>query len=255
MNYDNSFQLWPIVPFGAEGEDGTSGAVGADGKPVVTPVTGKPDAKADTSTGKTDDSDDDGDDDDEFKRLSVVELRRIAADNAKKAKAAEKEAKKFKDAQDAEERKKNDENTNLKKDVADANTTIATLRATMTKQAIESAIRDDKRFEWHDVEMVATVAAKLNSEGIKVSDDGKVEGLKVTLPKVAKEHPFMLVKDNTADGGNNGKNGPANNGGNNGSGSGPTGFQPGQGRTSGGSGNEPDAKKLAEYYPALASRI
>ena len=72
--------------------------------------------------------------------------------------------------------------------------------------------------------------------------------MKAQLTKVAKDHPFLLKKDNTNQG-----SGQQNNGTGSGT-SGPTGFQPGQGGASNG-GGEIDRKKLAEEYPALASRI
>lgn len=241
MKIRDSFALWPITPFGCEGEeDPPAGDAGAGD--------GKPDVKSGKATDKPDDDDDD--DDDEYKGLTPAELRKIASDNAKAAADAKKEAKKLTDAQEAEERKKNDENTNLKKDVADRDETIATLRATMTKQAIVGVIRDDTRYEFHDPEMVAQ---QLDPTVVTVDDNGTVTGLKTALPKVVKQHPFLVKKDNTVE--NDGKNGNSNNNGNNGSGngSGPTGSQPGQGGTSGGGGNEVDVKVLAENYPALAT--
>lgn len=263
MKSNTAFALWPIVPFGGEddktntdaGNGGADGANGGNGNPQGSQGNsgkggeGSADGKGKADTSNNDDDDDDAD---EFKGLTIAEVRRIAADNAKKAKDAEKETKKFKDAQDAEERKKNDDVTNLTKDLATERDTVATLRTTVTKQAIIGAIRDDSRYEWHDPEMVAQ---QLDPEVVKVDDQGRVEGIKASLPKIAKAHAFLLKKDNTVDN-NDGKGGTKNGGtqqnnGNNGS----TGSQPGQGGTSGGGGNEPDITALADNYPALAARI
>jgi len=244
------FALWPIVPFGGEGEEGDQGSKGdgsqADsgggtgtlGGAVTTTQGNQSDSKAKGSEG-----DEDEDDDDEYEGYSAKELKRLLKDTSKGKTQAEKEAKALQDKQTAEERKKNDENTNLKNDLAAERETTAKLRATVVKQAIEGAIRDDQRFEWFDATMVAQ---QLDPDVVKVNDEGKVEGLKGQLTKVAKEHPFLLKKDNTGS-----QQGRQQQDG--GTGSGPTGFQPGQGGAS--TSGEIDRKKLAEEYPALASRI
>ena len=260
MKSNTPFALWPIAPFGGEDgdDDGNSGNDASQGNSGGNANSngsqgnsgqgnqGAPGGKG--KAGATNDDADDDDDDDEFSGYSAKELRRIAADHKKAARKAESEAQEFKDKQAAEERKKNDDVTNLTKDLDTERETVKTLRATVVKQAIEGAIRDDARFEWHDVEMVA---AQLDPEVVKVDDKGRVEGIKGQLPKVAKNHPFLLKKDNTDSNNNNGNaNGNAGQ-----SNNGPTGFQPGQGGTSGGGGNEVDTKKLAENYPALAGRM
>lgn len=229
-----AFALWPIVPFGGEDDEPAQNAEPNE-------VQSNPSPKQATQPPASE-PEDDGDDAEEYKGYSVAELRRIAADNAKAAKDAAAEAKTFKDKQAAEERKKNDDVTNLTKDVSERDETIASLRSTLAKQAIIGAIRDDTRFEWYDPEMVAQ---QLDPEVVKVDDNGRVEGIKSSLPKVAKAHPFLLKQDNTP--GNSGRQQNNDNG--------PTGFQPGQGGTSGGSGNETDTKKLAENYPALTARV
>jgi hypothetical protein len=242
MDIRTSFALWPIAPFGGEGEEDPPAGDAVTDKD-------KPDAKKDKAETKTDDKDEE--EDDEYAGLTPAELRKIASDNAKAAAKAKADAKVLTDAQEAEERKKNDENTNLKKDVEKLTTENTTLRSTMTKQAIVGAIRDDTRYEFHDPEMVAQ---QLDPEVVTVDDKGTVTGIKAALPKVVKQHPFLVKKDNTVE--DDGKNGKANNNGNNGSGNGnggPTGSQPGQGGTSGGGGNDVDVKVLAENYPALAT--
>lgn len=249
--------LWPIMPFGGEGEEGSPDAVeGSAGNTGSedNAGSGAKDEKASAAKGSEDADDDD--EDDEYKGLTPAELRKIASDNAKKAKDAEKARKAAQAKIDAEERKKNDNETNLTKDLESAHTENATLRAAMTRMAIIGAIRDDARYDWHDPEMVAQ---QLDPEKVTVDENGRVEGIKASLPKVAKDHPFLLKKDNTLenDKGNssNGSGGTRSGAIGGGSNGGPTGFQPGQGGTSGGAGNETDTKKLAENYPALAARI
>ena len=86
---------------------------------------------------------------------------------------------------------------------------------------------------------------------MKVSDDGKVEGLAKELSRIAKDDSlkFLLAKDNTQQG--NQQQQQNQNQQQNGS----TGFQPGQGGASSGGGIDPNAKELAELMPALRSRI
>lgn len=244
----NLFALWPIVPFGGEDPVGTEGTNG-DGSQGGTEgagaqggtQTGKPEAGK--AGGATESDDDDDTEDDEYEGLSAKELKRLLKDTTKDKKSAEKAKAALEKKQTDAERAKNDENTNLKNDIQALRDENGTLRSTLNRQAILGAIRDDARFEWYDPNMVAQ---QLDPEVVKVSDDGKVEGIKTQLTKVAKDHPFLLKTDKTQQG-----NGQQNNGGTQG---GPTGFQPGQGGASGG-GNQTDTKKLAEEYPALALRI
>lgn len=253
----NSFALWPIVPFGGEGEEGTGGSndggsQGDSGGAGGTGGSGGTEGKGGESGSKSTDSGSEGDDsdDDEYEGYSSKELKRMLKDKETARKTAEADAKKLRDKETEAQRKKNDDVTNLTNDVNALKDENATLRATVTKQAIIGAIRDDSRFDWFDPNMVAQ---QLDPEVVKVDDQGRVEGIKSQLTKVAKEHPFLLKKDNTNNGNGGQGNGQQNNG--NGSGaSGPTGFQPGQGGASNG-GGETDRAKLAEDYPALASRI
>lgn len=260
MKIRDSFALWPIAPFGGEDDKDESGnsATGSDTGAGAGGAAGDRDEAGKASgASKSDNDDDDDDDEDEFKGLTPAEIKALAKKNASDAKEAERKRKAAQKILDDQERAKNDETTNLKNDFQVLKEENTTLRSTMTRQAIIGAIRDDTRYEWHDPEMVAQ---QLDPAKVTVDDNGRVEGIKGSLPKVAKDHPFLLKKDNTTDAGNgsgaggngNGARGGAIGGGSNG---GPTGFQPGQGGTSGGAGNEVDSKKLAENYPALAARV
>lgn len=252
MKTDQIFALWPIAPFGGDNETGDQGGNndggqqnndGSSNNDASQGNSGQPAGGAAAGNDNAGASDDDDDDDDEYSGYSAKELRRIAKDLKKGKTATDAELKALKDKEDAEKRKKNDDVTNLTNDLTTERDTNKTLRATITKQAIIGAIRDDSRFTWHDPEMVA---AQLDPEIVKVDDHGKVEGIKSQLAKVAKDHPFLLKSDNTKQ---NQQGGQQNNGS-----SGPTGFQPGQGGASGG-GTQTDTKKLAEDYPALAGRF
>lgn len=247
----NLFALWPIAPFGGdpEGDDGGSndgGSQGDSGAAAGGAAQGGAQQGDQSGSGASDSGGaDDDDDDDEFDGYSAKELKRLLKDTTKSKKEVEKARDALQKKQTEAERAKNDENTNLKNDLASLKDENAALRATVTRQAIIGAIRDDNRFEWFDPTMVAQ---QLDPDVVKVDDNGKVEGMKAQLTKVAKDHPFLLKKDNT-------QGGQQQNNGGTGSGtSGPTGFQPGQGGASNG-GGEPDRKKLAEDYPALAARI
>lgn len=246
MKNRESLTEWATVPFGAETDEGVTdegngnpaGSVAT--QPNQSPGTpGTPNgatggAKGEGSSAPASDDDDE----DEYKDLTPRELRRLARDLANKAKSIESERDSFKTKVDEQERKTRTNEENLQKDLEAERSMNATLRATNAKLAILGAIRDDSRYEWHDPEMVAQ---QLNSEVVKVSEDGKVENLKKELDRIAKDHEFLLKKK---------ANQPArqpNNGG-------PTGFQPGQGGANNGGSGQPDLKELAKSYPALMNR-
>lgn len=247
MNKD-LFALWPIVPFGGEDGDGGDGGNG-DGTEGNTAGEGNQGGNSNqgnqgkSSNGKSSGGKEKEDDaEDEYAGLSADELKRLLADKTSSEAKTKKDLKTLQDKEEAEQRKKNDDVTNLTKDLDKERETVATLRATMAKQAIINAIRDDTRYEWNNVEIVAGL---LDPEVVKVTDEGKVEGIKNQLTKIAKDHDFLLKSQQQ-----NGNQQQGNGSG----GSGPTGFQPGQGGASNG-GSEQDRKKLAEEYPALMSRI
>lgn len=171
-------------------------------------------------------------DDDEFSGYSTKELKRIARDLLSGKKTIEKERDKYKAKIDEDERKSRTDAENLTKDLETERETNRVLRATNAKLVITQAIISDNRYQWHNPEIVAQ---QLNSEIVKVSDDGTVEGIRKELDRIAKEHSYLLKKTES-------KNPP-------------TGFQPGtMGGSQSGSG-QPDVKELAKLYPALASRL
>ena len=243
MTFELSTGLTGLAPFGAETDEGDNGDIAADNagnvaaqsNPTAVPAA----AKADV------DSSSDGDDGDDYKDLTPRELRRIARDLASKAKSIESERDSFKTKVEEQERKTRSHEENLQKDLETERSVNASLRATNAKLAILGAIRDDARYEWHDPEMVAQ---QLNSEVVKVSEGGMVEGLKKELDRVAKDHEFLLKKKAANTQGRQQNNvGQQSNG--------PTGFQPGQGGANNSGTGQPDLKELAKSYPALASRV
>lgn len=221
------FILWPIVPFGAEDQEPQSSENPPN--PPANQGDSKPPANAN-----------DEEDDDEYKEYSPRELRRLARDLSARAKTAEGERDSFKSKVDESERKTRTNEENLKTDLDNANAAITKLRAVNAKLAIINAINGDSKFQWHSPEMVAQ---QLNSEIVKVDEDGNVEGIAKELARVAKDHPFLLKKQ--AGQSNNAGQPP----------SGPTGFQPGQGGATQGGSSEPNNQELLNKYPALASRL
>lgn len=247
----NSFEeIFRIIPFGAE-DDGAGNSTGNQGGDSNSQGnqgnSNQNQQQNQNGTGSTSTSDDDSDDD-PYAGMSSKELKRLLKDAEKASLDGKNAAKALQDKIDAENRKKNDDVTNLTNDLEAERNTNKQLRAALAQQAIQNAIRNDTRFEWKNTEIVAQ---QLNSEIVKVSDDGKVEGLAKELSRIAKDDSlkFLLAKDNTQQG--NQQQQQNQNQQQNGS----TGFQPGQGGASSGGGIDPNAKELAELMPALRSRI
>ena len=222
MKFDISSLPMGLVPFGAEAEEAANQIVeDAPNNTVQQP-------NSPSNAGKKNAADTEDDDDDDFKDLTPRELRRIARDLANKAKTIESERDSFKTKVDEQERKTRTNEENLQKDLEAARNLNSALMATNAKLAILGAIRDDARYEWHDPEMVAQ---QLNSDVVKVSESGMVEGLKKELDRVAKDHDFLLKKKNSNTQGKQQNS------------SGPTGFQPGQGGANNNGSGQPDIKK------------
>lgn len=239
MKSTKEFILWPIMPFGGETQPEDSGTASIENtpNPVAAQENSVPASKpSQTST--------DEDEDDPYNGLSAKELRRILKDTesskaaTESAKAElEKRVKESEDAQLSKEQK-------LEKDVLERDSLINTLKATNAKLAIMNAINQDSRFRWHDTEIVAQ---QLNSSVVKVSDDGKVEGIAKELARVAKDHDYLLKTKGTQQDSQNGRQQSSDQG--------PTGFQPGQGGANQGGQLPTNAVELAKTFPALANRI
>lgn len=218
--YPNVFQFG--VPFGAEDQEPKE-------EPKIS--AGGPGGEDPPKDDKQDEDSEDGDD--PYAGMSAKELKRVIEESNKSRKDLETERDSFKSKIDEQERKQRTKEENLENDLRARDSVIETLRATNAKLAIISAIISDQKYSWHNPEVVAQ---QLDSKVVKVSDDGKVDGLKQELARVAKEHDYLLIKK-----GNSGSGG----------GQGSTGIQPGQG----GADSKKSAAELAKNYPALLGRI
>lgn len=242
MKSEPIFTLWPIVPFGSDENDGSNsgdnGSKGNSGQQSNNQGN-QGNSQSDNKSGQKSQDADDDDADDEYKDYTPKELRRLAKDLNKKAKDAEIERDSFKTKVDEEDRKKRTVEENLKTDLDNANARISTLESVNAKLAITNAILNETKYSWNDVEIVA---AQLNSQIVKVNEDGSVEGIKKELDRVAKDQSFLLKSRNQGQQQNSGQQQG-------------TGFQPGQGGANNGGSGNPDPKELAKNYPALAGRI
>lgn len=232
MTFNKEFVLWPILPFGGENQESDSEGINESNS----------ESSQSNSVVPQRNSEDNSSDDDPYSGLSAKELRRILRDTelskgSIEAAKAELE-KKIKDAEDAQLSKEQ----KLEKDVTERDSIINTLRATNAKLAIINAINEDSRFQWFNSEVVAQ---QLNPAVVKVSDDGKVEGIAKELARIAKDHDYLLKNKGTQQN-NNGQQKSDDQG--------PTGFQPGQGGANQG-GTLTNTSELAKNYPALANRI
>ena len=240
MNTNKESILWHILPYGAETQPEDSNANGSDNPTnSVAPQANSP------ATGAGSVNSNDDDDDDPYAGLSAKELRRILKDTESSKSRTESEKADLEKRIKEEEDKKLTKEQALEKSVSERDDIIATLRAANAKLAIINAINQDTRYQWHDAEIVAQ---QLNSSVVKVSDDGKVEGIAKELARVAKDHEYLLKKQ-VAQQNNGGQQEQSTNN------QGPTGFQPGQGGANQGGTLGPNAAELAKNYPALANRL
>ena len=179
-------------------------------------------------------------DDDEFSGLSAADLRRRLKEESTRTKSLETERDSFKTKVDEAERAQRSKEENLENDLANARKENEDLRAINDHLAVTNAILMDSAYNWHDVSLVSR---ELNYDVVKVSSDGKVEGLKKELQRLAKDKAFLLKAPAQQQNSGNGSNGP-------------TGFQPGQGgANNGGNTEKANIAELAEKFPALASRV
>lgn len=226
MDFNKSFSLWPIVPFGAEDDEQNT---------QVEP----PAQNQSNNQGAQDNSDDD----DPYAGLSSKELRKLLRDSEAGKQEAENNLTAANSKLAEKDREKLSKEEALQADLDAERENNKTLRATMARQAIINAIVMDTRYEWHNPEVVAQ---QLNSDVVKVGDDGKVDGIVKELARVAKDHEYLLKKKVRQQDSNSNSGKPPE---------GPTGFQPGQGGANSGGTMNPSAKDLAKTFPALANRL
>lgn len=242
MKFDKFFEVWGIAPFGGDNsvepnQAPPAGTPNPDNSGNPQGGQGNSGQQQNPPGGTPPANSGDNDDDDPYEGLSAKELKRLLNDTEKNKTQAEKDRDAAKAKLDEAERAKLSKEQALEKDLEDERTANALLRKTNESLAITQSILSDKRFEWHNPEVVAGL---LNREIVKVDDKGNVDGITKELARIAKDHAYLLKTKQSQ------QNNEQNNG--------PTGFQPGQGGAGSGNGL-PNAAELAKTYPALASRI
>ena len=239
MLFKTKFALWPILPLGAEDKDEGSNT-DSDNSGQSAQQSGDAGNQGNSEQVEQDKQEDDSDD--PYKGLSNKELKRLLKDAEEKGTTVEQELKTLRDKQAEEERKKLSKEQALEKDLTDERAANVNLRSALNRQAIINAINSDKRYEWNSAEIVAQ---QLNSEKVKVDDNGKVSGIEKELARIASDESLKFLLRH----GNSNNNDEQQN-------NGPTGFQPGQGgANSSGNGIPENAQELAKIMPALNSRI
>jgi hypothetical protein len=183
---DNGFLVYPIQ--GAEPKEGEDG----DGEDE------DEDDDGNGSKGGADGDDDSDDDEDEDKgELDPKDkrIRELSRENAKRRKRL-REAETAKAAAEAELKKHEDKNkSDLEKATADleaANAKIAQLAESNKKSTIERAFLRHNKHKWHDPE---TALKLVDMSDVTVDDESNVEGMKEAVDALAKEHPYLLKRD------------------------------------------------------------
>ena len=140
------------------------------------------------------DGDDDSDDEEELDPKDK-RIRELSRENAKRRKRL-KEAETAKTAAEAKVKEHEDKNkSDLEKATADldaANAKIAQLAESNKKSVIERAFLRHNKHKWHDPE---TALKLVDMSDVTVDDEGSVEGMKEAVDALAKEHPYLLKKD------------------------------------------------------------
>jgi len=140
--------------------------------------------------------DDDSDEEDE-EELDPKDkrIRELSRENAKRRKRL-REAETAKAAALAELKKHEDKDkSDLEKATADleaANARIAELAESNKKSTIERAFLRHNKHKWHDPE---TALKLVDMSDVTVDDEGKVEGMKEAVDALAKEHAYLLKRD------------------------------------------------------------
>jgi hypothetical protein len=183
----NGFPVYPIQ--GAEPKEGEDG----DGEDED--EDGDDDGKKGGADGD-DDSDGDGDDGDgDELDPKDKRIRELSRENAKRRKRL-KEAETAKVAAEAKVKEHEDKNkSDLEKATADlesANAKIAQLAESNKKNVIERAFLRQNKHKWHDPE---TALKLVDMSDVTVDDEGSVDGMKEAVDALAKEHAYLLKRD------------------------------------------------------------
>lgn len=135
------------------------------------------------------------------------------------------------------ERAKMDENSRLKAELDDANNLLGEAQKALEDRAIENAFLISNKYTWHNP---TTALRLLNRDGLKVADDGSVNGIDAAIESLSKSEPYLIKSENNGHGTGSGPKGQQ----------GQTGNQPGGGG-GGGSKDQVDRRKLEAKYPAI----
>lgn len=188
---------------------------------------------------------------DEYDGLSAKELRRLLSESQNGKKTLDSELAQIKGKLEERERKERTELENYKADVDKLAAENAELKQALETTSITNAILNNKKFQFHDA---VDVLNNLKMSELKVdTKTGQVEGIDLELARVAKEKPFLVLNsakdDKVEKSQSNGSTKQNQNSGANG----PTGFQPGQGGSSG-NGVQESRNSLLNKYPILQNR-
>ena len=232
------------APTGAAQDSGNS--AGSQSGASTTQV----DPKVTTSTGDANTSENESDD--EYDGLTAKELKRLLSETQIGKKSLDSELAEIKGKLEEKERKERTDLENFKADNEKLQNENNELKAALETTAIVNSILNNKKFTFHDA---TDVLNNLKRTELTIdAKTGKVEGIDLELARVAKDKPFLVVRSakdesNNQDQ-NNGSSPKQNQKTNSG---GPTGFQPGQGGSSGNVVQE-QRSSLLNKYPILANR-
>lgn len=82
------------------------------------------------------------------------------------------------------------------------------LAGRIREMALQNAFLTDNKYTWHDPRDALRL---MDMEGVEVDDDGKVQGLKPAIEKLAKAKPHLIKQDGDGNG-SSAASGSANNG-------------------------------------------
>jgi hypothetical protein len=159
--------------------------------------------------------------------MDAIMARMQAADRTAAQKTAD--LKKITDAQLSEQEKK-------EQDLKDAQEKASKLAVRVQEQAVENAFLTDRTYSWVNP---GSALKLLDRDGVTVDDDGKVQGMKAALDKLAKSDSYLIkTPDGDDASGGKGKQGTT--------GSTGTNRQHGQGN---------DRAKWERDFPAMRGRV
>ena len=103
------------------------------------------------------------------------------------------------------EREKLDESERIKLELEEERERNKTLAEQVNQRALENAFLMNKTVSFHNPK---TALKLLDTEGIKVKDDGTVEGMDEAMKKLAESDPYLVIKVDNDEDQKNGATGP-----------------------------------------------